>query len=107
MSARTDVQVFDLQLHMAVKALAIIQGEINCKLREVVKKAELMTENEAEGEEAGYLLEMIFDDLDELTELFKQRKSLRNQIEKLKSAIEKLTEKWFFEDSVPKKNFNF
>ena len=88
-----EIQVVDMQLHMAVKSLAVIQGEINCKLRELVKKAELITEKEAEGEEAGYLLEMIFDDLDELTELFKQRKSLRNQIENLKLAVEKLTEK--------------
>lgn len=78
---------------MAVKSLAVIQGEINCKLKELAKKAELMTEKEAEGEEAVYLLEMIFDDLDELTELFKQRKNLRNQIENLKLAFEKLTKK--------------
>ena len=88
-----EIQVVDMQLHMAVKSLAVIQGEINCKLRELVKKAELITEKEAEGEEAGYLLEMIFDDLDELTEFFKQRKNLRNQIENLKLAVEKLTEK--------------
>jgi hypothetical protein len=81
-----------MQLHMAVKSLAVIQGEINCKLRELVKKAELMTEKETEGEEADYLLEMIFDDLDELTELFKQRKTLRKQIENLKLAVEKLAE---------------
>jgi hypothetical protein len=86
------IQAVDMRLHMTVKSLAVIQGEINCKLREVVKKAELMTENEAEGEEAGYLLEMIFDDLDELTELFKQRKTLRKQIENLKLAVEKLAE---------------
>jgi hypothetical protein len=81
-----------MQLHMAVKSLAVIQGEINCKLIELGKKAELMIEKEVEGEEADYLLEMIFNDLDELTEQFKQRKTLQNQIENLKLAVEKLAE---------------
>jgi hypothetical protein len=84
---QNDAQVVDLQLHMTVKSLAIIQGEINCKLRELVKKTELMTEKEEEGEESNYLLELILDDLTELTELFKQRKSLQNQIEKLKFTV--------------------
>lgn len=88
-----EIQVVDMQLHMTVKALAVIQGEINCKLRELVKKAELMTKKEEEGTEASYLLEMVFDDLNELTELFKQRKNLQNQIENLKLAVHKLTKK--------------
>ena len=92
-STLNDIQVVDMQLHMAVKSLAIIQGEINCKLRELVKKAELITEKEEEGEESNYLLEMILDDLNELTELFKQRKNLRNQIENLKLTVGKLTRK--------------
>jgi hypothetical protein len=74
----------DMQLHMAVKSLAIMQGEINCKLDELIKKAKLLQEKEKEGEEANYLLEMISDNLGELTDLFKQRKNLRYQIEKLK-----------------------
>jgi hypothetical protein len=92
-STQNDVQVVDMQLHMAVKSLAIIQGEINCKLRELVKKAELITEKEEEGEESNYLLEMILDDLNELTELFNQRKNLRNQIENLKLTVGKMTKK--------------
>lgn len=75
---QNDVQVVDLQLHMAVKSLSIIQGEINCKLRELVKKTGLVTEKEEEGEDSSYLIEMILDDLNELTEMFKQRKNLRN-----------------------------
>ena len=74
----------DMQLHMAVKSLAIMQGEINCKLDELIKKAKLLQEKEKEGEEANYLLEMISDNLGELTDLFKQRKNLSYQIEKLK-----------------------
>ena len=74
----------DMQLHMAVKSLAIMQGEINCKLDELIKKAKLLQEKEKEGEAANYLLEMISDNLNELVDLFKQRNNLRNQIENLK-----------------------
>ena len=88
---QNDVQVVDLQLHMTVKSLSIIQGEINCKLRELVKKTGLMTKQEEEGEDSTYLIEMILDDLNELTEMFKQRKNLRNQIEKLKLNVGKQT----------------
>jgi uncharacterized protein YlxW (UPF0749 family) len=80
--------VVDLQLHMAVKAFSILQGEINCNLEELIKKAKLLQEKEKEGEEANYLLEMISDNLNELVDLFKQRNNLRNQIENLK-RIEK------------------
>ena len=90
MSTKKDA--IDMQLHMAVKASAILHGEINCKLRELVKKAELITEKE-EGEEANYLLEMIFDDLNELIELFKRRKNLQNQIENLKRIQKDLIRK--------------
>ena len=38
----------DMQLHMAVKALAILQGEINCTLDQLVKKAKLLQEKEEE-----------------------------------------------------------
>ena len=48
-----------------------------------VKKAKLLQKKEKEGEDANYLLEMISDNLDELGELFKQRKNLRIQIEKM------------------------
>ena len=70
-----------MQLHMTVKTLAIIQGEINCKIDEVVKKTILLQEK---GEDVKYLVEMISDNLDELGELFKQRKNMRNQIENMK-----------------------
>jgi len=43
----------DMQLHMTVKALAIIFREINCIIDELIKKANLLQEK---GEEANYLL---------------------------------------------------
>ncbi len=78
----------DLKLHMTVKTLAILQGKIICILNELVKKAKLLREKEEEGEEADHLLGMISDNLNELLELFEQRKDLRNRIENLK-RIEK------------------
>jgi len=78
----------DLKLHMAVKTLAILQGKIICILNELIKKAKLLREKEEEGEEANHLLGMISDNLNELLELFEQRKDLRNRIENLK-RIEK------------------
>jgi hypothetical protein len=78
----------DLKLHMTVKTLAILQGKIICILNELVKKANLLREKEEEGEEADHLLGMISDNLNELLELFEQRKDLRNRIENLK-RIEK------------------
>jgi len=74
----------DLQLHMAVKSLAIFQGEINCKIDELIKKVKLLQEQEKEGEKTDYLLKMVSDNLDELQELFKQRYNLDIQIEELK-----------------------
>jgi len=74
----------DMQLHMTVKTLATLQGEINCKLDELIKKANLLQEKEEEGEEANHLLELISDNLNDLKALFEQRKNLRNQIENLK-----------------------
>ncbi len=82
MSMKKDV--VDLQLHMAVKTLAILQGEINCKLDELIKKVKLMQEREEVGEEASHLLDMTSDNLKELVDLFEQRKNLRSQIENLK-----------------------
>jgi hypothetical protein len=78
----------DLKLHMTVKTLAVLQGKIICILNELVKKANLLREKEEEGEEADHLLGMISDNLNELLELFEQRKDLRNRIENLK-RIEK------------------
>jgi len=78
----------DLKLHMTVKTLAILQGKIICILNELVKKAKLLREKEEAGEEANHLLGMISDNLNELLELFEQRKDLRNRIENLKK-IEK------------------
>jgi hypothetical protein len=76
----------DLKLHMTVKSLAVLQGKIICILNELVKKANLLREKEEEGEEANHLLGMISDNLNELLELFEQRKDLRNRIENLKKA---------------------
>ncbi len=73
----------DMQLHMAVKALAILQGEIVCNLKELIKKAKLLLEKEEEGEEANYLLEMISDNLNELDELFGRKTNLLKQIKDL------------------------
>ena len=73
----------DMQLHMAVKTLAILQGEIGCNLKEVIKKAKLLLEKIEEGEEANYLLEMISDNQNELNELFERKKNLLKQIENL------------------------
>ena len=78
----------DLKLHMTVKSLAVLQGKIICILNELVKKAKLLREKEEAGEEANHLLGMISDNLNELLELFEQRKDLRNRIENLKK-IEK------------------
>jgi hypothetical protein len=38
-----------MQLHMALKALATLRGEINCKEDELIKKAELVQEKERRG----------------------------------------------------------
>jgi hypothetical protein len=73
----------DLQLHMAVKTSAILQGEINCKIDELVKKTKKLQEKENEVENTDYLIELISENVGELRELFAQRKNLRNQITKL------------------------
>ena len=73
----------DLQLHAAVKSLAICQGEINCKIDELIKKAKVLKEKEEKNEKTDYLLEMISDNLNELQELVNQRNNLSKQIEKL------------------------
>lgn len=74
----------DLQLHMAVKSLAIFQGEINCKIDELIKKIKGLKDLEEEGEKTDFLLKMISDDLSELKELITQRNNLSIQIEGLK-----------------------
>jgi membrane-bound ClpP family serine protease len=76
----------DLKLHMTVKSLAVLRGKIICILNELVKKAELLREKEEEGEDANHLLEMMSDNLNELLELFEQKKDLRTRIEQLKSV---------------------
>ena len=81
MSMKKDA--IDMQLHMAVKILAILQGEIVCNLKELIKKAELLLEKEEEGEEANHLLEMISDNLIDLNELFERKKHLLKQIKNL------------------------
>ena len=73
-----------LQLHMAVKSLAIFQGEINCKIDELIKKLKVLKGLEEEGEKTDFLLKMISDDLSELKELITQRNNLSIQIEGLK-----------------------
>ena len=77
----TKKYAIDLQLHIEVKVLAIMDGEINCKLDELFKKTKLLQDKEKEGKEANYLLEIISDNLNELSDLFKQINNLCNQIE--------------------------
>jgi len=72
-----------MQLHMAVKTLAILQGEIVCNLKELIMKARFLLEKKEEGEEANHLLEMISNNLNELNELFKRKKDLLKQIRNL------------------------
>ena len=72
----------DMQLHMAVKALATLQGEINCKIDELIKKAESLQERE----KTEYFLEMISNNLEELKTLFEQRDNIDSQIESLKKT---------------------
>ena len=79
-----ELEAVDMQLHMTVKALAVLQGEITCNLREIIKKAELLREKEEAGVEANHLLGMISDNLNELIELFERKKNLARQIEDLK-----------------------
>lgn len=76
----------DLKLHMAVKSLAILQGEINCKIDELVKKVNLFKEKEEDREKTDFLLGMIIDNMGELQELLEQRNNLRKQIEKLEET---------------------
>ena len=81
-----EIEVVDMQLHMAVKELAVIQGEINCTLKELVNTAELLRENEELGQEANYLLEMISVNFNELIELFKRKKNLARKVEDLRQT---------------------
>ena len=81
-----EIEAVDMQLHMAVKELAVLQGEINCTLKELVKKVELLRENEEIGQEADYLLEMISVNFNELTQLFEQKKNLARKVEDLRQT---------------------
>ena len=78
----------DLQLHMAIKSLAIFQGEINCKIDELIKKVKVLKDLEEEGEKTDFLLKMLSDDLNELKELINQRNNLSTQINELKKETE-------------------
>ncbi|KON31434.1 hypothetical protein AC477_04155 [miscellaneous Crenarchaeota group-1 archaeon SG8-32-1] len=81
-----EIEAVDMQLHMAVKELAVLQGEINCTLKELVKKAELLRENEEMGQDADYLLGMISVNFNELTQLFEQKKNLARKVEDLRQT---------------------
>jgi len=85
-----EIEDVDMQLHMAVKEFAVLQGETNCTLKELVKKAELLLENEELGQEADYLLEMISVNFNDLTQLFKQKKSLARKVEDLRQTETRL-----------------
>ena len=74
----------DLQLHMAVKSLAVFQGEINCKIDELIANAKVLKEKEEKNEKTDYLLEIIYDNINKIQELVNQRNNLSKQIEKLK-----------------------
>ncbi|MBN1784566.1 MAG: hypothetical protein JW815_02390 [Candidatus Bathyarchaeota archaeon] len=73
----------DLQLHMAVKSLAIFQGDINCKIDELITNAKVLKEKEEKNEKTDNLLRMIYENLNEIQELVNQRNNLSKQIEKL------------------------
>ena len=73
----------DLQLHMAVKSLAVFQGEINCKIDELIANAKVLKEKEEKNEKTDYLLEIIYDNINKIQELVNQRNNLSKQIEKL------------------------
>jgi len=73
----------DLQLHMAVKSLAIFQGEINCKIDELIANAKVLKEKEEKNEKTNNLLGTISDNLNKIQELVNQRNNLSKQIEKL------------------------
>jgi len=73
----------DLQLHMAVKSLAIFQGEINCKIDELIANAKVLKEEEEKNEKTNNLLGTISDNLNKIQELVNQRNNLSKQIEKL------------------------
>jgi hypothetical protein len=76
----------DLQLHMAVKTLAILQGEINSKIDELVKKTNKLQEKENDVEDTDYLIELISENIGDLREFCAQRNNLRNQIKKLEKT---------------------
>ncbi len=71
---------------MAVKSLAIFQGEINCKIEELIKKLKVLQEKEEMGEDTDQLLKMIFENWDDLKELINQRNNLQTQIKKLEKT---------------------
>lgn len=73
-----------MQLHMTVKALATLQGEINCKKDELINKTQLF--QGIEGESENYFLEMINNNLKELENLYAKRKTLYDQIKNLKKT---------------------
>lgn len=80
----------DLQIHMAVKSLAIFQGEINCKIDELIKKLMVLQEKEEMGENTDQLLKMIIENWDDLKELINQRNNLQTQIKKLEKTEDDL-----------------
>ena len=59
-SMSMEKSTIDLQLHMAVKSLAIFQGEINCKIDELIKKTKILQEKEEEGEKNRLFFENSF-----------------------------------------------
>ena len=81
-----EIENVDLQLHMTVKTMAVLQGEILCNLKELITKVELLHEKEELGEEANYLLKMISENLNELIELFKRKEILSNKVKNLKQT---------------------
>ena len=71
---------------MAVKSLAIFQGEINCKIEELIKKLKVLQEKEEMGEDTDQLLKIIFENWDDLKELINQRNKLHTQIKRLEKT---------------------
>ena len=89
-----------MQIHMAVKSLAIFQGEINCKIDELSKMVKVLGTKEEQRENTDYLLKIIFDNLVELQELINKRNKLSNQIENLKRSERNLIKEYVDEFTV-------
>ena len=80
----------DMQIHIAVKYLAIFQVEKKCKIDELIKKLNDLQEKEEMRESTEYLLRMINENWKDLRELMDRRNELQVQIEMLEKVEDHL-----------------